>query len=155
MIKAVPQQIKLFAYLAIAASLFASGWTINQWRWEAKYAEQVERARKDEQALQKSVDAIANKSAEEMRRIIRERDAAIDRLRNRPERMPEDSRANCKGATGSELARPDAEFLVWLSTQAEIQRQALKACFTSFVNLVDPSPPLSPLYKSKPHDFVT
>lgn len=125
----IPAQYKLLAYLAIAASLFASGWMVNGWRWEAKYADQVERARKDEQALQTAVDAIANKSAEEMRRVIRERDAAIDRLRNRPERMPEDSRVHCKGASGAELSYSDARFLIGEAARADETAIALRACY--------------------------
>jgi len=124
----MPQQIKLIAYLVIASGLFISGWMVNGWRWEAKYADQLERARKDEQSLQKAIDEISTKHAQEIRRISSQRDAAIDRLRNRPERLPEDSRANCKGATGAELSIRDSEFLIREAARADETRAEMIRC---------------------------
>jgi len=122
-------QAKLIAYLVIASGLFISGWMVNGWRWESKYADQLERARKDEQSLQKTIDEISNKHAQEIRLISSQRDIAINGLRNRPERLPEDSRANCKGSSGKELSRKDAEFLIRFAYAAAEQSEALSVCY--------------------------
>lgn len=124
--------LKVLAYLGIAASLFLSGWWVNGWRWEAKYANQVEAARKTEQSLQETMDADTVKLLGEMQRIIDRRDAFIDGLRQRPERMPESSRANCKGSTGAELSGRDSEFLIRQAARADEQREALKACYAAY-----------------------
>jgi len=121
--------INRYKHLILAVLLFVAGWTVNGWRWEAKYANQLEAARETEQSLQAAVDAITNESAAKMRRIVGERDAAIKRLRNRPERMPESARADCKGATGAELSRQDAGFLVRFASDAETVRTALGICY--------------------------
>lgn len=53
---------------------------------------------------------------------------ALVQLRNRPERLPEASRAACSGATGAELSGPDAGFLVREAARADELRAALDAC---------------------------
>lgn len=91
--------------------------------------EQVTRARETEQALQKAVDADTIRLLVEMQRVIDERDADIDWLRNRADRLPEGARANCKGATGGELSRLDAIFLIREAARADQLRAALGACY--------------------------
>lgn len=122
-------KIKILLFIAYSATLLSSGWIINGWRWEAKYADRVQEARKTEQSLQASVDAITNRHASETRRIANERDAAIERLRQRPARLPEDSRANCKGSTGAELSREDGVFLIREASAAAICWQELRRAY--------------------------
>lgn len=112
--------------------LFAAGWQVNQWRWEARYADQLEATRKNEQALQTAIDATTRQHFEEVQRVVRERDAAIDRLRQRPERLPESSRPACQGSTGRELSRQDAEFLVRFAADAEFHRQGAMICYAAY-----------------------
>ncbi len=81
--------VKNYWRVALFLICFLSGWWVNGWRWEAKYANQLEKARKNEQSLQASVDAITNQSAEKSRHIADELNIALDRLRRRPERQPE------------------------------------------------------------------
>lgn len=125
-------QIKLAIIACFCAILFAAGWQTNQWRWEAKYAEQLERARDNEQALQAAMDAATRQHVEEMRSIAVQRDAAIDRLRQRAERLPESSRLACEGSTGRELSRQDAEFLVRFAADAEQHRQGAMNCYAAY-----------------------
>jgi hypothetical protein len=53
---------------------------------------------------------------------------ALERLRKRPERLPEPARAACAGATGSELSGRDAAFLERLAARADELRAALARC---------------------------
>lgn len=119
------------AWLILAAGVAgaAGGWTVNQWRWESKYADQLEESRKVEQSLQEKINASAKLHNEQVQRISNERDIALDRLRKRPDRLSEGSRTDCKGSTGAELSRTDAEFLVREASRADEQRQALKVCY--------------------------
>lgn len=60
-------------------------------------------------------------------------DTALNGLRDRPERhLPNDPRANCAGASGAELSRPDAGFLVREATRAERLQAALDACYKQY-----------------------
>lgn len=57
-------------------------------------------------------------------------DAAIASLRNRPNRRVSTAAAvACEGNTGSELSRPDSEFLVGLANDADIVTANLRACY--------------------------
>jgi hypothetical protein len=121
--------INRYKYLLLAVLLFGAGWYFNGLRWESKYADQLERARDTEQALQETVDADAVKYLKEMQHIIDKRDTAINGLRERRGRMPEAGRANCAGASGRELSRQDAEFLVRFAADADLLRNALGTCY--------------------------
>jgi hypothetical protein len=121
--------INRYKYLLLAVLLFGAGWYFNGLRWESKYADQLERARDTEQALQETVDADAIRFFKESQRAIDERDAIIYGLRDRAKRMPEASRANCAGASGRELSRQDAEFLVRFAADADLLRNALGTCY--------------------------
>lgn len=54
--------------------------------------------------------------------------AARQRLRERPDRLPEPARAACAGATGRELSGQDATLLVELAADADRLRAALGQC---------------------------
>ena len=64
----------------------------------------------------------------EVRAIRRRLDDALERLRQRPERLPEAARPACEGATGAELSGRDAAFLERLSARADAIRAELKSC---------------------------
>lgn len=61
--------------------------------------------------------------------VSKQRDAALDKLRSRSDRMPTASLAKCKGATGKQLSRRDAEFLTRLAGRADRLREALRVCY--------------------------
>lgn len=54
--------------------------------------------------------------------------ATLDELRKRSARLSEPSRVQCAGSTGTELSRPDANFLARYSARAEWFRLEWKAC---------------------------
>lgn len=64
-----------------------------------------------------------------------------ERMRQRSDRRPAPSgaasqaSATCKGTTGAELSRPDAEFLIGEATRADSQRAALSACYQAYDSL--------------------
>jgi hypothetical protein len=63
-----------------------------------------------------------------LRRINARLSDSLERLRDRPDRLPEPTRAACEGATGSELSGRDAAFLERLAARADAVREELKAC---------------------------
>lgn len=68
--------------------------------------------------------------------------AANARVQNRPDRQPAPAsgvpRATpaCRGATGAELSRPDAEFLNGEAARADELRAALSACYRAYNSMV-------------------
>lgn len=90
----------------------------------------VEQARRTEHALQEKADGIRIEGEAARRRIAGERDAALRELRERPARLPENSLATgrCNGATGRELARPDAEFLARYAADRAEEARRLRTC---------------------------
>jgi hypothetical protein len=61
--------------------------------------------------------------------------ADVERLRSRPvraDRVPGDPAATCKGASGAELAREHAGFLVRYAARAAEQDAALAACYDAY-----------------------
>jgi len=81
-------------------------------------------------AQQRKVNEITQTLTDKIDSVTGQRDAAIRRLRYRPERSTsQTAAANCKGATGSDLSRPDAEFLIGEAARADKQREALIACY--------------------------
>jgi hypothetical protein len=89
---------------------------------------QSEGARLRERSMQVTAQRIADENASALRRVAGQRDAAFERLRDRPDRLPEPARAACAGTDGRQLSRPDAEFLVGLAARADTLRAALDAC---------------------------
>jgi len=97
---------------------------------KADLLEAQKKARETEQIWQGAADAIV-KNLEAKRAVTqRNLDIALNGLRDRPERaMPDDSRAGCKGASGAELSRPDAGFLVREAARGDRLQAALTACY--------------------------
>ena len=54
--------------------------------------------------------------------------AALQRLRDRPERLPGAATAACEGATGAQLSGRDGRFLAGLAARADRLRAALGEC---------------------------
>lgn len=134
------------AYVLLAFALGgALGGALGAWdgqkranaRWEAKVAREVamaaRQAQQQERSWQEMIDATTKHYDARLAALRRDRAAVLDGLRERPERaadVPEGARVGCQGATGAELSRPDAEFLVGEAARADELRAALDACYT-------------------------
>jgi hypothetical protein len=104
------------------------------------YAQAAQRAEQDARSKEQEWQQKANQTAEvhheEMRIIGDQLDTALASLHNRPNRpatsnVPKTA-ITCKGATGAELSRPDAEFLTRESARADRLRSALDACYKQY-----------------------
>jgi len=105
-------------------------------RWEAKInkdkKDAVELALTEERANQEKANAAIRKQAADQAAINTRLRADLAGLRNRPERsgdLSAVSRPGCTGATGAELSRSDAEFLVGEAARADEIRAGLAACY--------------------------
>lgn len=130
------------AALAVMA-LIGFGWVcieigkdLKQGEWDADNlikADQREADAAQAQAdLQEKNDLIhkqAQVHADELRTINTRLSDALERLRKRPERMPEPARSACTGTTGGELSAEDAGFLVREAARADGIRSALSECY--------------------------
>lgn len=94
---------------------------------KSKNADAAKEARTKEQELQAAADTFRKDAYVQINRLQRERDAALDSLRDRPSRpaggangtglsAPTGPGAEAKGCTGAQLYRPDAEFLVGVAS---------------------------------------
>ena len=115
--------------IALAGGLWLHGNYHGRSVMKLKIEQANNRALEKRQELQEKTDAIIQDQADKLANIASERDAALERLRSRPDRMPETAQAECQGATGAELSRTDAEFLTGLAARADELRQALTACY--------------------------
>lgn len=114
----------------------ASGSNAADTRWTARIekerAESLIKARANEREMQNAFDTAQRKQAARLADTRRNLDAALNGLRDRPERpigMPEGARAGCTGGTGAELSRPDAGFLAGEAARADDIRAGLVACY--------------------------
>jgi hypothetical protein len=123
----------LLGALVVAIGIFFAGYTKGSndkyTEWQLEIAAQAEASREKEKELQAKEDANTRRHQNEVRTIQSKLDDATKRLRNRPERLPDTSLANCKGSTGAELSKPDGEFLVGEAARADRIRQALETCY--------------------------
>jgi len=100
---------------------------------DALLAEQA--AREREHNLQDNAAIAAKEKQDELDTTNGKLAAALERLRNRPERPAAVANgstapaAAAKGATGAELFRPDAEFLSREAARADGLRAALAECY--------------------------
>jgi hypothetical protein len=130
----------LVALMVTAAA--GKGWQAGsghvQARWNAEKAERVQQAleasqeaRRIEQQRAAKVQEIQDGKDADLRRINARLGAALEQLRNRPNRpadLPEAGRAACAGASGAELSGPDASFLEREAARADALRRELGAC---------------------------
>lgn len=129
----------LAAVIALIGSFMAGeyrGTHIERTAWEARIekerADAAEAARKVEHDQQEKVNATLRKQNETLAGVNAGLRRDLDGLRNRPERpadLPATPRPSCEGATGAELSRTDAEFLVRQAARADEQRAGLVACY--------------------------
>lgn len=117
----------LFAAGLLVAAFFYGVDFAND-RHEVKRLQAVEQARKREQELTEAARRKEVAKNEELDRIRRDRDDLRERLRNRPDRMPEAAAATCQGATGAELSGPDAGFLAGYAAEAARVAAELAEC---------------------------
>ena len=99
---------------------------------EADKRKSVEQALTIERANQEKANAAIRKQASDQAIINTRLRADLASLRNRPERTADLSAipgARCSGATGAELSRSDAEFLVGEAARADEIRAGLAACY--------------------------
>lgn len=119
-----------------------------QQAWDKERTQQLERfarnlaaARQREQTLQANVDRIREEKNREIANLNRRHAAAIDGLRNRPER-PSGAESRVPQAAGlgpgpnwcdgRQLHRDDAEFLIRLAQMADTTRLQLAACQAAY-----------------------
>ncbi len=103
----------------------------------ASYANELARVRAREQSLQREADKDRQEKQREISQLIFQRDAALDGLHQRPER-PADAASSAaalaqfghgsQGCAGSQLYRPDADFLVREVARADLIRIRLAQC---------------------------
>jgi hypothetical protein len=102
--------------------------------------QQMNLARSREQALQAQTDQIQQERRHEVAKLARSHAAALERLRQRPERpaggdgVPEAARAggNERSCTGRELFREDGNFLIGEAARADELRLQLVACQAAY-----------------------
>jgi hypothetical protein len=114
----------------------AHGANAEDTRWKARiHAENLkatQEARAKEQMWQGVVNETAKNYEIKLAGVRRNLDAALNGLRDRPERpehLPAAARADCKDANGAELARSHAAVLERYAAAAAIQDAALVACY--------------------------
>lgn len=140
-------------YGALAAALVLGAWRLDVSRQQVGYdraqaeyttaaLRATEAARAREQQLQAEAANITKVKDEKIAAVNSRLVAALSQLRNRPERRdpvainPPD----CKGATGSELSRPDAGFLVGEAARADTIKAGLEACYAQYDSLATARP---------------
>lgn len=96
-----------------------------------------EQARSREQELTVKASLITKDKDEKISNINARLAVAIGRLRDRPERTSaaNSNSSNCKGVSGAELSRPDAEFLNREAARADSIRAALSACYEQYESI--------------------
>lgn len=123
----------------------ASGKKEVKQEWDAEkattailHAQEVQKAREKETALQANADQLRRDKDNEIR-SLNDRVAALnDSLRKRPNRpggMSQTSGAGQGGCTGKELYRDDGEFLIRIARQADEVRLAYLQCFNQYQSL--------------------
>ncbi len=130
----------LLGALATAIGIFIGGYwwgdsARNTW-WLAKTEtdkrKAVEQALQTERIQQGKVNEALRQQADSQATINNRLRTDLASLRNRPERssnLPATTGPACTGVTGSELSRPDAEFLVGEAARADTIRAGLIACY--------------------------
>ena len=120
------------------------GWAVNGWRLNANiaslkaaHAQEVARyyqeARKAEKSLIEAVDGLRRTKDAEIKVISNKLQSALGELRQRQDRPSSaDTARDCKGTTGAELSRQDAEFLTREAARADQLRSALELCYRQY-----------------------
>ena len=129
------KRIPWWAYLF--AGLLAWGATGH---WEAThYKKELAALQASERSARDAAELTAKAAAEDARVAKEKRNAqdknnasqlaaALQRLRDRPDRLPAAATPACSGGTGAALSRPDAEFLTGFAARAGSLQSALDEC---------------------------
>ena len=136
---------KLLIYLAIVVAVFTAGWTVNGWRWHSQVlasqaalqkavSDAKDAQRQQELNIQASANIERNRKDAEITVIRSQLDAALVELRKRPARGASLPSAAGVGrpATGSDLSREDAEFLVREAARGQSYFAELRACYATY-----------------------
>lgn len=131
--------VRIVGALLLMAALLGVGfeggrrWVLADWN-----ADKAERAEKEKAQLEADREAsrraavaqrVKDNAYEAEIRSIGDRLAdALERVRDRPDRLPESAREACTGATGAQLSAGDAAFLGRLAARADALRAALARC---------------------------
>lgn len=128
----------LLGFIGAATGGYFKGRSDEAAHWQIEVAKQAEAAKKREDQLQKEADENSSKFNAEKDAINARLANALERLRKRPERLPEAAEPSCQGATGRELSAPDAGFLEREAARADQLRAGLAACYQHLDSLTSP-----------------
>ena len=118
-----------------------------QQKWDKETADQLaayalaqEEARMREQALQAGADKLRQEKDREIREINARATGLLASVQQRPDRAPQASGVStntgaCVGASGAELAKGDAIFLVGYSTDVAKLQAALDQCVSQYESI--------------------
>lgn len=122
------------ALLAVSHGFaFVKGRGLERSAWEAKVAEQTAKVIETERIWQGAYNEASKSYLSRIRTTDDRLRIALDSLRDRPDRpLPEAPRADCKGATGAELSRRDAEFLEGQAARADRIRAGYELCLKAY-----------------------
>ena len=129
----IPPWAFLVGGIAIAAALWLHGnWhgsktTANSYK--AQIAKANNEVLRERGVKQEQIDELVKKYFTDTDAISRERDIALDRLRDRPTRVVGTAPTDCTGTTGATLSREDAGFLTREAARGDRLRNALKVCY--------------------------
>lgn len=124
------------------------GWFVNGWRLQTKisnlekeYAQNVatayQQVRKIETELTQKIEKIERKKNGEIANVNARLRVALSELSERTSRSTtSESTTDCKGTTGTELSREDAEFLTREAARADRLRSALGACYVQYEEVI-------------------
>lgn len=136
--------VRVIGIAVATVVIFFAGWLGNGWRWETKYvalqkshAEAVIQAQREakrkEQILQSQADQQLVEKNVQIKAIRTELDRALVELRKRPSRVPvPNAPSPSKGATGADLSREDAEFLIREAARADGLVAQLQYCYRMY-----------------------
>jgi hypothetical protein len=128
------------------------GWFVNGWRLQSKIAnlekqyalsvkQAYEQTRKVEQSLITKIETIERKKNGEIANVNARLRVALSELSERSSRSTTNQdTTDCKGTTGRELSREDADFLTREAARAERLRQALGSCYVQYEEIQKRSP---------------
>jgi len=127
--------IALVGALACLTGGFLAGQRWVQAEWDEQIAQEAQAELAAEQSArekehQDAVDQQAREDlkAQELRTVSARLADALERLRKRPDRMPDATTEACQGASGAQLSGPDAGFLEREAARANELRAALREC---------------------------
>jgi hypothetical protein len=128
------------------------GWFVNGWRLQSKvanlekeYAQNVANAyaqtRRIESELNQKIQKLERKKNGEIANVNARLRVALSELSERTSRAAtSQSTTDCKGTTGSELSREDAEFLTREAARADRLRSALNICYQQYEEIENGKP---------------